>query len=57
MSKYLGLSVEKLVAKGFKLVEKNCNDYGNTYDVYSAYFGYMVLVQNNVVVYDLEEEL
>ena len=55
MTNYVGMTTEELINKGFKLVEKNCEDYDIIGDVYSAYYGAMVLVVDNKVIADLDD--
>lgn len=45
--RYVGMTVEEIVAKGFKLVEENVD--GEGYDIYGAYWGEYVWVEDGVV--------
>lgn len=51
----VGMTVAEIIKLGYELIEKDCEDYGDVVgDVYSAYYGGMVLVIDGIVDAELE---
>ena len=50
----VGMTVEEIIKLGYKLIEKDCDIYDVVGDIYTAYYGGMVLVVDGKVDADLD---